>query len=146
MPRWKTRIKRSCNLSRGTTNASLVLPISNWKRSGPRCVPMDASPNWFNASESRPRPPDVRRPTSESHFTTNRLRLALMGKYAWADRGGRPGRFNQLSRVRRSFYGRDSAAAIQNDPVDGGVEYRRAVHFRGGQVKLHVDENFLLKS
>src|ERR1700693_410825 len=52
MPRWKTRIKRSCNSKRGTTNASLVLPISNWKRCGTRCVPMSASPTWFDASGS----------------------------------------------------------------------------------------------
>jgi hypothetical protein len=35
---------------------------------------------------------------------------------------------------------------IQNYPVNGCVEYWRAIQLRGGEVKLHVEENFLLKS
>lgn len=40
----------------------------------------------------------------------------------------------------------EPVAVFPNNPAHGGKNYRRAANFHCGQVKLQVDENFLLES
>ena len=51
-----------------------------------------------------------------------------------------------VSGTRRCFDAVNFAWAIPNHPMHGRVEYGRPTQFRRRQVKIHTDENFLLKS
>jgi hypothetical protein len=48
--------------------------------------------------------------------------------------------------VRRLSYWGSFGSVIENHPTHGGMVYRRAIQAHRWHVKIHADENFLLKS